>query len=183
MALRQRILNHSFKDFKDMTEPEHPDDSLEKEELYSSYLDGELTEEEAREFEAKLASSPEERANFQAMKKTWEMLDYLPKPDVTMAFTAKTMEKMKALSNPTVAIKEYSYGDRGLLIAAALLVLFAGGFGVGSLSFNDTTRIDTELVNNLRLYENKNLYEQIENIEFLKKLDAPDLFGQEPSGL
>jgi hypothetical protein len=39
------------------------------------------------------------------------------------------------------------------------------------------------LVNNLRLYENKNLYEQIENIEFLKKLDAPDLFGQEPSGL
>jgi hypothetical protein len=123
------------------------------------------------------------RLDFQAMKKTWEMLDYLPKPDVTMAFTAKTMEKMKALSNPTVAIKEYSYGDRGLLIAAALLVLFAGGFGVGSLSFNDSIRVDTELVNNLRLYENKNLYEQIENIEFLKKLDAPDLFGQEPSGL
>ena len=183
MALRQRILNHSFKDFKDMTETEHPDDSLEKEELYSSYLDGELTEEEAREFEAKLASSPEERANFQAMKKTWEMLDYLPKPDVTMAFTAKTMEKMHALSSPTVAIKGYSYGDRGLLIATGLLVLFAGGFGLGSLSFNDTSRVDAELVNNLRLYENKNLYEQIENIEFLKKLDAPDLFGQEPSGL
>ena len=183
MALRQRIANHNFKDFKNMNEPEHPDDSLDKEELYSSYLDGELTEEEAREFEAKLASSPEERANFQAMKKTWEMLDYLPKPDVTMAFTAKTMEKMQALSNPTVAIKEYSYGDRGLLIAAALLVLFAGGFGVGSLSFKETTRQDIELINNLRLYENKNLYDQIENIEFLKKLDAPDLFGQEPSGL
>jgi hypothetical protein len=183
MAPRQRIANYSFKDFKDMNEPENSDDSLEKEELYSSYLDGELTEEEAREFEAKLATSPEERANFQAMKKTWEMLDYLPKPDVTMAFTAKTMKKMQALSSPTVAIKEYSYGDRGLLIAAGLLVLFAGGFGLGSLSFNDTSRVDAELVNNLRLYENKNLYEQIENIEFLKKLDAPDLFGQEPSGL
>ena len=104
MVPRQRIANHSFKDFKDMNEPDCSDDSQEKEELYSSYLDGELTEEEARDFEAKLASSPEERANFQAMKKTWEMLDYLPKPDVTMAFTAKTMEKMKALSNPTVAI-------------------------------------------------------------------------------
>ena len=115
-----------------MTEPEEADDSLEKEELYSSYLDGELTEEEAREFEAKLASSPEERANFQAMKKTWEMLDYLPKPDVTMAFTAKTMEKMRALSNPTIAIKEYSYGDRRLLVAAVLLILFVGGFGIGS---------------------------------------------------
>lgn len=183
MALRQRTPSHSFKDYQEMTEPEHPDESLEKEELYSSYLDGELTEEEAREFEAKLASSPEERANFQALKKTWELLDYLPKPDVTMAFTAKTMEKMKALSNPTVAIKEYSYGDRGLLVAAALLILFAGGVGVGSLTFKETTSIDAELINNLRLYENKNLYEQIENIEFLKKLDAPDLFGQEPSSL
>lgn len=76
-----------------MNEPEDADDSLEKEELYSSYLDGELTEEEAREFEARLASSPEERANFQAMKKTWEMLDYLPKPDVTVAFTAKPWKR------------------------------------------------------------------------------------------
>ncbi|MBJ7303035.1 MAG: zf-HC2 domain-containing protein [Gemmataceae bacterium] len=166
-----------------MNEPEEADDSLEKEELYSSYLDGELTEEEAREFEAKLASSPEERANFQAMKKTWEMLDYLPKPDVTMAFTAKTMEKMRALSNPTIAIKEYSYGDRRLLVAAVLLILFVGGFGIGSYSLRKTVSIEEEIIRNFGLYENKKIYEQIENIEFLKKLDAPDLFGQDPSGL
>ncbi|NBR05415.1 MAG: hypothetical protein EBT92_06555 [Planctomycetes bacterium] len=166
-----------------MAEPEHPDDSLEKEELYSSYLDGEMTEEEAREFEAKLASSPEERANFQAMKKTWAMLDYLPKPDVTVSFTEKTMERMKALSSPTIAIKDYSAVVRGMVFAAVLLILFAGGVRVGTLSFKETINVDEELIKNLRLYEYKNIYEQIENIEFLKKLDAPDLFGQDPSGL
>lgn len=165
-----------------MNEPEPFDDSQDKEELYSSYLDGELTEEEAREFEAKLASSPSDRANFQAMKEAWAMLDYLPKPDVTMSFTEKTMEKMKALSSPTIALKDYSFGIRGLAIAAVLLILFAGGVGVGSLSFKENN-IDKELIKNLRLYENKSLYEQIENIEFLKKLDAPDLFGQDTSGL
>lgn len=166
-----------------MAEPEYSDDSQKKEELYSSYLDGELTEEEAREFEAKLASSPADRADFLAMKEAWAMLDYLPKPDVTMSFTEKTMEKMQALSSPTVAIKDYSFEIRALMVAALLLVLFAGGVGVGSLSFKENNT-DKELIKNLRLYENKNLYEQIENIEFLKKLDAPDLFGQEAtSGL
>jgi len=163
-----------------MTEPEYSDDSQEKEELYSSYLDGELTEEEARAFEAKLASSPADRADFQAMKEAWAMLDYLPKPDVTMSFTEKTMEKMKALSSPTIAIKDYSSGIRVLKVAAVLLILFAGGVGVGSLSFKENNT-DKELIKNLRLYENKNIYDQVENIEFLRKLDAPDLFGQDTS--
>ena len=163
-----------------MAKDDLPDDSLEKEELYSSYLDGELSEEEARAFEARLASSAEERANFQAMKKTWEMLDYLPKPDVTLSFTAKTMEKMKTMSAPAIQPGLFVFhhpGIRGFVLAAALVVLFAGGFVVGSFSLKNTVNVDEELIRNLRLYENKKLYEQIESIEFLKKLDSPELFG------
>jgi hypothetical protein len=58
-----------------------------------------------------------------------------------------------------------------------------GGFGIGSYSLRKTVSIEEEIIRNFGLYENKKIYEQIENIEFLKKLDAPDLFGQDPSGL
>lgn len=90
---------------------------------------------------------------------------------------------MRALSNPTIAIKDYLYGDRRLLVGAVLLILFVGGFGIGSYSLRKTVSIEEEIIRNFGLYENKKIYEQIENIEFLKKLDAPDLFGQDPSGL
>lgn len=165
-----------------MAKDDLSDDSIEKEELYSSYLDGELSEDEARAFEARLASSAEERANFQAMKKTWEMLDYLPKPDVTSSFTAKTMEKMHTMGVPATQPGLFVVnhpGIRGFVFAAVLMVLFAGGFGIGSYSSKSTVNVDEELIRNLRLYENKRLYEQIESIEFLKKLDSPELFGQD----
>lgn len=165
-----------------MAKDELSDDSNEKEELYSSYLDGELSEEEARAFEARLASSAEERANFQAMKKTWEMLDYLPKPDVTTSFTAKTMEKMHTMSGPATQPGLFVVNHPGIragVFAAVLMVLFAGGFGIGSYSSKNTVNVDEELIRNLRLYENKRLYEQIGSIEFLRKLDSPELFGQD----
>ena len=69
------------------------------------------------------------------------------------------------------------------MVAAVLLILFVGGFGIGSYSLRKTVSIEEEIIRNFGLYENKKIYEQIENIEFLKKLDTPDLFGQDPSGL
>jgi hypothetical protein len=38
---------------------------------------------------------------------------------------------------------------------------------------------DEELVRDLRLLENRRLYEQVEDVGFLKKLDQPDLFGDD----
>lgn len=166
-----------------MSNAELPDEYSEKEELYSTYLDGELTEEEARDFEAKLASNPEERANFQAMKKTWEMLDYLPKPEITSSFTLKTMEKLTQVTTAFPIKKSLVSIGKGLALAAGILILITGGFRAGSAFVGKSNNLDEELRKNLRFYENKRIYDLVENIEFLKKLDDPNLFGQDKSEL
>ncbi len=166
-----------------MSNAEFPDEFREKEELYSSYLDGELTEEEARNFEATLASNPEERANFQAMKKTWEMLDYLPKPELTSSFTLRTMEKLAQVTNPFPVKKQLFTIGKILALAAGILILITSGFRAGTVFVGKSDNIEEELRKNLRFYENKKIYDLVENIEFLKKLDEPDLFGQDKSDL
>jgi hypothetical protein len=62
--------------------------------------------------------------------------------------------------------------------AAAVLVAVLGGFaGVTLLVPHEPT--DEELVRDLRLIENRHLYEQADSVDFLKQLDQPDLFGDD----
>ena len=42
----------------------------------------------------------------------------------------------------------------------------------------DEESIENSLVFNLRVLENKRLYETVEDMRFLQKLDDPDLFGE-----
>src|SRR5229473_2045109 len=46
-----------------------------------AYLDGELNEEAAQVLEARLSREPDLRAEAEALKRTWELLDYLPRPE------------------------------------------------------------------------------------------------------
>ena len=52
-----------------------------------AYLDGELDPAAARRIETKLASDPQARAKATALKKTFDLLDYLPKPEPSATFT------------------------------------------------------------------------------------------------
>jgi hypothetical protein len=72
--------------------------------------------------------------------------------------------------------------------AAALLLAGLLGFaGVRSLSEGKpaaappTRHIDENdlLARDLRLFENKRLYELVDDIHFLRELDDPDLFGDD----
>ena len=64
--------------------------------------------------------------------------------------------------------------------AWAAAVLVAGVFG-----FVMVTRwlphdpSDKELIRDLRLIENKRLYDQVGSLDFLRELDHPDLFGDD----
>ena len=51
-----------------------------REELVA-YLDGELNEEAARQVEERISLDPKARAEADALKKAWDLLDYLPKPE------------------------------------------------------------------------------------------------------
>ena len=75
-----------------MTNP-NPLTEQEKADLVA-LLDGELTGEPARALEAKLSLDPAARAEAEALKRTWDLLDFLPKAEPTPSFTHRTLEKL-----------------------------------------------------------------------------------------
>lgn len=72
-----------------------PPDPLEEDLV--AYLDGELPEEQARQIEQRMAADPELRRRALLLKKTYDLLDYLPHPEASPDFTTRTLEKVPAL--------------------------------------------------------------------------------------
>jgi anti-sigma factor RsiW len=146
-----------------------------------AYLDGELDAQSARVMEDKLLSNPSVRAEAESLKKTWELLDYLPSPEPSPTFTDRTLQQVTALQSKTVAVRTHTVWRPwvlGISWAAALLLAGAAGFaGMSRLQPKEVT--DEELVRDLRIVENKKLYEEAEDMEFIRLLDDPDLFGDD----
>lgn len=151
-----------------------------REDIYSAYLDGELSEKEAREFESLLASNPEERRKYQLTKKAWDLLDYLPAPELTSNFTAKTLEKLEKVSQTTRAQKKLRESVPQMALAAGLLLVFVGGY-LGMNSYLKDPLGEMELIRDIRVLDNKQLYESVGDLDFVNKLNVPDLFGDEPT--
>ena len=166
-----------------------------------AYLDGELDEAASRTIEAKLNLDPQARAEEVALRKTWELLDYLPRAEPSPSFTHRTLERLTGVRKPVPLRQErWPWWCVAAGWAAAALLAAALGFigtnrvtGPGDVapvaegdekpprhSFEAMSdeEIDQSLVRNLRVVENKRLYENVEDMEFLQKLDAPDLFGE-----
>jgi anti-sigma factor RsiW len=155
-----------------------------------AYLDGELDEPAARALEAKLHLDPQARAEAEALKRTWELLDYLPRPEPSRDFTSRTLERVR-VRRPAAA--RWGLPDRwrpwalGFGWAAAVLVAGALGFAGGRLLPHrqpapapDEADLDRHLVRDLRLLENLRLYEHVDDLPFLQDLadpNDPDLFG------
>ena len=71
-------------------EPANDDVKL-REELVA-YLDGELSADESRQIERRLAEEPDTRRAMQELDRTWNLLDELDAPAVDDGFTRTTME-------------------------------------------------------------------------------------------
>ena len=144
-----------------------------------AYLDGELDEEQARDVEARINRDPTVRAEVESLKRTWDLLDYLPRAEPSPTFTQRTVSLVTAEHMATLKARQRR---RRWLVgvgwAAAVLVAALGGFaGVTLLTPREPT--DEELARDLRVIENRKLYEQIDSVGFLKSLDQPDLFGDD----
>lgn len=78
-----------------------------------AYLDGELEAAAARRVEARLASDPLARARAAALKKTFDLLDYLPRPEPSTTFTTRTLDRLPALQSPNQKTKTQAGASRG----------------------------------------------------------------------
>ena len=163
----------------------------EKAELVA-YLDGELDDAATQVVEAKIATNPDARAELDALKQTWGMLDFLPKASPSPNFTNRTMERLTlerfggSGSKKTPAYKPTPWLAR-IGWAAAIAIALGGGY-LASLriwpaapGLDPIPEDELPLVQHLRILERWRYYENADDLDFVKKLNHPDLFGEDPS--
>src|SRR4051812_1944661 len=100
-----------------------PLSEAEREELVA-YLDGELDEEQAHSVEARISMDPTLRAEAETLKRAWDMLDYLPRPEPSPSFTNRTLDRI-SVRETAAALRPARKAPRWLVAAgwAAALVL------------------------------------------------------------
>ncbi len=96
-----------------------------------AFLEGELDEKAAQEWEARLSRDNRARAEAEALRRTWELLDYLPQPEPSVTFTSRTLERISVLrpaaSSPRTPLRWQPWAF-GAGWAAAVMVAGLLGF-------------------------------------------------------
>jgi anti-sigma factor RsiW len=156
-----------------------------------AYLDGELPDEAARAMEAKISLNSEARAEAESLRRAWDLLEYLPRPEPSPTFTSRTLSKVTPVGNDRWIGSPWAYVQQrwealearwrlAVLGAGWAVVLLLAFFG-GRRAFNWAAPRkpgEKEMVRDLRLIKNKPFYDLVGDVETLNKLDHPDLFGE-----
>lgn len=192
--------------------PEGPEEAALTEDLVA-YLDGELDATTNEAVENRIGVDATIRAEADALKKTWDLLDYLPRPDPSPNFTERTLSRIEPIpqsganSTPsrsalsaapqrtslTLSDTPASSPRKRVLIACvgALLVAAAGiaGYFGRAQVVEHFDRIDQQgrrleeqdrVAKDRRLLQNYPLYRIVDDMEFVRHLDDPELFGDDP---
>jgi anti-sigma factor RsiW len=162
-----------------------------------AYLDGELDEPARSALEAKLNRDPQARQEAETLRRTWQLLDHLPRPQPSAEFTQTTLTHLKA-ALPAKSERRATLSWRlwafGLGWVAALVAASALGHAAGNLwprrasptAAPAPVDVGQALAKDLGVVERQHLYKHVEDIRFLKALADPndaDLFGDDDAGL
>lgn len=157
-----------------------------------AYLDGELDEEATQAIEARLSTDPAVRAELETLRQVYGLLDYLPRPEPSGTFTNRTMERLALTQRPRVTGKMPTTARWNWVAvagwAAALLVVFGlGWLGAGLLWKTPASKgikgdPEDVLVRHLPLLERYRQFQNIDDLQFLRDLDDPTLFGDDAGG-
>jgi anti-sigma-K factor RskA len=146
-------------------------------ELLVAYLDGELSPEEAQRVERRLGHDESFRRLLRSLQEAWDLLDELPQPTLDDAFTRTTVEMVAVRTSQEIQKQEARWHrrrwiQRGLQCATIGLSLLLGYWGLRHIQSRD----DRELLEDLPVIQNVDLYRDIDNLEFLERLAAEGLF-------
>jgi anti-sigma factor RsiW len=145
-----------------------------------AYLDGELDADESRQVEQRLADDEPYRRRLKQLDEAWELLDELPRAEVDEMFTRTTVA-MVAVAAGQDAEQALRGRRRRTWLAwsgAAAAVAVAGTIGF----FAARVRLDRpnrNLVADLPVIENVDVYRYAESIEWLEMLDRSGLFADD----
>ena len=162
-----------------------------------AYLDGELDADESRTVETQLAGDAETRVKAEEYKKTYDLLDYLPKPEPSESFTARTLTKLQPVLAPsptgsapslstsgTLPAPRAKLGPEFLLWAVALVAIGGAGYFGHLLAqpyLNPPREAEKFDQADLPLIHDLPLYTGVDDLEFLRRLQEADLFDDGPT--
>ena len=159
--------------FKESELPEK-EDGLQ--DLLIAYLDGELDESDQQKIESELVENAELRDRLHQLQRTWDLLDELPRPEVGNSFTQSTIEIAVSEARLSPASNKNSSFDWVLRVLVLGSMLIATGLIVfRSVDFSNR-RSNRELLSELPIIDNVDIYLQAQNIEFLIDLHESGAF-------
>jgi ferric-dicitrate binding protein FerR (iron transport regulator) len=144
-----------------------------------AYIDGELTDDEARAIATKLTQSPTARREVDSLRKTWELLEYLPRPQASQEFPDRTLSSIRTFQSRGGTWNRIT--QNGLVIGAKigiLVVVAAVSLGVGFFMTwwvwpDPAARLARDLSLAVHLEE----YQEVGTFEFLDELTRSKEFG------
>jgi hypothetical protein len=144
-----------------------------------AFIDGELTENESRVLNTKLTHSVTARREVELLKKTWELLDHLPRPRVSEQFSERTLTNIKSLElkGESWNSATQAWASRGVRFAVPLVVAslsLALGFAVSRWVWPEP---DLKMARNLTLAEHLDEYLDVNSFEFLEELAGSQEFS------
>jgi hypothetical protein len=118
------------------------------------------------------------RQEMETLKRAWDLLDYLPRPEAPQSFTQKTVERLSALRVEAIQRARRLKWLGRLAWAASLAFV---GLMTGWAVYRTTPAVPTSTTE-LQVLEYRDTWPyflESESVEFLKALDKPDLFGED----
>jgi anti-sigma factor RsiW len=159
-----------------MTEHENTQQELHDE--LTAYLDGELDAESVRRVEQRLARDAAYHAELRRLERAWNLLDRLPRAAVDERFAKTTIEMIAVAASHDAEAVQNNWPRRRrrqrLWGALGLVLAVVAGFGIGHLLWPNPNE---QLIEDLPVLQNLELYYQADNIEFLRLLDSENLFS------
>lgn len=148
-----------------------------------AYIDGELNDAESRAIATKLTMSVSARRELEALEKTWELLEYLPRPQASPELMARTLTQVELLAGRgdrllTLADFAARRALRLLVLAVSALVTLALAYVVTRWVWPDPTN---RLIQNLSLAQHLDEYLDVGSFRFLEQLDDSPEFKEEVS--
>jgi anti-sigma-K factor RskA len=145
-----------------------------------AYLDGELSPDQAARIERRMGEDPKYRARLNQLQRAWDMLDSLNRSEADDDFVHSTVEMVAVQAVEEAKTQKIRTIRRRNFGWVSLLVLLLGV--AGTTYFAARYRLEQpnrELVTNLHLIERVDDYRNIDSLEFVKQLEAENLFAAE----
>ena len=150
-----------------------------------AFIDGELTEAESRSLTTKLTHSATARREVELLKKTWDVLDSLPRPPVSDQFQERTLTYVRSLEERAEGRFDSArkWGSILLKFAACVGIAVVGAASGFAVTRHAWPAPEERIIRDLSLAEHLEEYLEVGDFEFLDELKNSTDFGSPPRAL